>query len=365
MDTLSVAAWRTSVSDAASRSELWSKYRQFFQSRGYTLWIVGRGYNHQPPNDNPRAPDGYSYENEDPIDVTWYWTRTTDNRDVLIVLPSDGVVGENCIEVLRTMATGKNAGIDRNHTLPLLHEIHHENLVFGVFPLVGSSFAPAWFSNIAHALESMSQIMEGVAFLHDHLVVHRDLFLSNFLSSRRDGSWDPEQKQDFLRPRYYIIDFEWAVQFSPDSEPASRTVTGPPLPWDIYRRPPPPEMRSELPYCPFKADVWQVGKSFMGCIVHIEHVVPDVLKLFRQMSADSAEDRPSAREAVTQLNKIRNELPTDILQACIEEFDDYDVNDGFWEYEPFDLYILIKVKNAGPDKGDGDDVQYLTQYLQR
>ncbi|KAJ4000503.1 hypothetical protein F5050DRAFT_1837558 [Lentinula boryana] len=348
MDTLSVAAWRKSADDAASRSELWSKYRQFFQSRGYTLWIVGGGYGHEAPNDNSRAPDGYSYENEfsaytpgprrfgiaSPLHFP---ARTTDNRDVMIVLLSDGIIGRNCVDVLRTMATGKNAGIDRNHTLPLLHEIHYENLVFGVFPLVGSSFAPAWFSNIARALESMSQIMEGVAFLHDHLVVHRDLFLSNFLSSRRDGCWDPEQKQDFLRPRYYIIDFEWAVQFTPDSDPASRTVTGPPLPWDIYRRPPPSEMRSELPYCPFKADVWQVGKSFMACILHIEHVVPDVLKLFRQMTADSAEDRPSAREAVTQLNKIRNELPTDILQACLEEFDDYDVNDGFWEYDSLDL----------------------------
>ncbi|KAJ3798569.1 hypothetical protein GGU11DRAFT_865032, partial [Lentinula aff. detonsa] len=170
-----------------------------------------------------------------------------------------------------------------------------------------------------------------------HLVVHRDLVLSNFLSSRRHGRWDPEQKQYFLPPRYYIIDFEWAVQFSSDSDPASRTVTGPPLPWDIYRRPPPPEMQSELPYCPFKADVWQVGKSFKACILHIEHVVPDVLKLFREMTADSAEDRPSAREAVTQLNKIRDELPTKILQASIEEFDDYDMNDGFWEYDSFDL----------------------------
>ncbi|KAJ3786710.1 hypothetical protein GGU11DRAFT_744173 [Lentinula aff. detonsa] len=349
MDTLSVAAWRKSGNSGVGRAELWSPHRQFFQSCGYTLWILNHGYDHEPPNDNPRAPDGFSYENEFSADMPeprcvsigsplHFPARTTDNRDVLIVLLSDGIVGENCVDVLRKIATGKNAGIDRNHTLPLLDEIHYENLVFGVFPLVGSSFIPAWFSNIAHALESMSQIMEGVAFLHDHLVVHRDLFLSNFLSSRRsDGRWDPEQKQDFLRPRYYIIDFEWAVRFSPDSDPASRTVTGPPLPWDIYRRPPPPEMQSELPYCPFKADVWQVGKSFMGCILHIEHVVPDVLKLFRQMSADSAEDRPSAREAVTQLNKIRNGLPTEILQACIEELYDYDVSDDFREDEFFDL----------------------------
>ncbi|KAJ3723609.1 hypothetical protein DFJ43DRAFT_1201072 [Lentinula guzmanii] len=349
MDPLSMAAWRKSGNSGVGRAELWSPHRQFFQSRGYTLWIVGREYNHEPPNDNPRAPDGFSYENEFSADMPeprcvsigspmHFPARTTDNRDVVIVLLSDGmIVGENCVDVLRKIATGKNAGIDRNHTLPLLDEIHYENLVFGVFPLVGSSFIPAWFSNIAHALESMTPKSWRASHFCMIILWCTDLFLSNFLSSRRHGRWDPEQKQDFLRPRYYIIDFEWAVQFSSDSDPASRTVTGPPLPWDIYRRPPPPEMQSELPYCPFKADVWQVGKSFMGCILHIEHVVPDVLKLFRQMSADSAEDRPSAREAVTQLNKIRNELSTEILQACIEELDDYDVSDDFREHEFFDL----------------------------
>lgn len=78
----------------------------------------------------------------------------------MIVLLSDGVVGPNCVDALREVATGKNAGIDRNHALPMLQEIHHNNLVFGVFPLVGSWFVPAWFVDINHCLEAISQIME-------------------------------------------------------------------------------------------------------------------------------------------------------------------------------------------------------------
>ncbi|KAJ3826933.1 kinase-like domain-containing protein [Lentinula raphanica] len=321
-------SWRNAGVDHESRLELWSPYRQFFQSHGYTLWNVSKHYGHVPPNDNPRAPDGFSYENEYSANAPSEFSigsplhfpaRTTDNRDVMIAFLSDGVVVSNCVKVLRTIATGKNAGIDRNHALPLLHELRHDNMIFGVFPLVGTTFIGTWFVNIAHALEMMSQIMEGIAFLHDHLVAHRDLFFGNFLSSRRHGRWDPARKNDFLRPRYYIIDFEMAVQFSPDSDPATRMVTGPPLPWDIYRRPAPPEMKSDLPYCPFKADVWQVGKTFIALLLHIEHDIPDIIRLLRRMCDDNAEDRPSAREAVDQLNKIRNELPTETLQAPIEE----------------------------------------------
>ncbi|KAE9401103.1 hypothetical protein BT96DRAFT_856830 [Gymnopus androsaceus JB14] len=328
----SLVAWRQAATTADGRAELWQSYAPFFQSKGYRLWKIRGEIYHEPPDDMPRAPDGFSYENEhsanrdhdyDSYAPLHFPARTSDSRDVLIVLLSDGVLGTNCVDVLRTIATGKNAGIDRNHTLPMLHEIHHNNLVFGVFPLVGSLFAPTWFINIEHVLEAMSQIMEGVVFLHDHLVVHRDLFLSNFLSSRRDGFWIPGQNQDFLRPRYYIIDFEWAIRFLPDSDPATRTVVGPPIPWDTYRRPAPPEMQSELPYCPFKADVWQVGKSLIKCVEHIEDIVPGVVQLLQEMSAEKAEERPSAREAVNQLNKIRSELPSHVLQTSFEENFDF------------------------------------------
>ncbi|KAJ3718506.1 hypothetical protein C8R42DRAFT_777936 [Lentinula raphanica] len=68
---------------------------------------------HVPPNDNPRAPDGFSYENEYSANARriCYTASPTDNGDVMIALLSDGVVDSNCIKVLRSIATGKNAGI--------------------------------------------------------------------------------------------------------------------------------------------------------------------------------------------------------------------------------------------------------------
>ncbi|THH20068.1 hypothetical protein EW146_g1250 [Bondarzewia mesenterica] len=173
------------------------------------------------------------------------------------------------------------------------------------------------------ALEATSQIMEGVTFLHNHLVAHRDLFISNFLRSRRNGKYNVSTEKDFLRPRYCIIDFEWAVRFLSSSNPVSRTVVGPPTRWDDYRRPAPPEMRSSQPYCPFKADVWQLGCTFLFCF-QVLHLAswrdnPRNHTALRFMNADSPDARPTARAAVERLNRLRTAIPSNILRQSIDE----------------------------------------------
>lgn len=65
--------------------------------------------------------------------------------------------------------------------------------------------------------------------------------------------------------RYYLNDFEFAVTFDPESDPATRKVVG--LPIDglrtgNYARDIAPEMRTKESYCPFRADIWQMGSLF-------------------------------------------------------------------------------------------------------
>ena len=69
-------------------------------------------------------------------------------------------------------------------------------------------------------------------------------------------------------PRVYLIDFEVAVEFPPDSSPEERVSVGYPsggslVDPDEYTRPIPPELTDrDRGYCPFKLDVWQLGTSF-------------------------------------------------------------------------------------------------------
>jgi len=76
--------------------------------------------------------------------------------------------------------------------------------------------------------------------------------------------------------RYYIIDFEFSVQFLEDSTPEQRVVTGLPALQlgldhpDDYGRELSPEMLLDKPHCPFKLDVYQLGKMhFHASFLHL------------------------------------------------------------------------------------------------
>jgi hypothetical protein len=68
--------------------------------------------------------------------------------------------------------------------------------------------------------------------------------------------------------RYYIIDFELSVRFAEDSTPDQRVVKGLPLLRNGYDHPDDygghisPETLLDAPHCPFKSDVFQLGKVF-------------------------------------------------------------------------------------------------------
>ncbi|KAI0316828.1 hypothetical protein OF83DRAFT_1172512, partial [Amylostereum chailletii] len=61
----SLMEWRTDYS--ISIQDRWYPYRSFFQEHGYILWVKSSYYVNgiipglEPPNDHPRAPDGFSY----------------------------------------------------------------------------------------------------------------------------------------------------------------------------------------------------------------------------------------------------------------------------------------------------------------
>ena len=118
--------------------------------------------------------------------------------------------------------------------------------------------------------------------------------------------------------RYHINDFEFAVTFESHSEPSSQTVTGLPI-TEVrageYGRKPAPEMLSGA-YCPFRADIWQLGTMFnspFGVCVrslvcfslsqlsisqHLDLLSQPIVDLFDIMCSEVPNSRPSASEAL-------------------------------------------------------------------
>ena len=71
----------------------------------------------------------------------------------------------------------------------------------------------------------------------------------------------------------YLIDFEVAVDFSSEMTLEKRLCYELPFGGSFkdpakYGRPLAPEM-TQLPYCPFKLDVWQLGKSYANYRVRV------------------------------------------------------------------------------------------------
>ncbi|KAF8809792.1 hypothetical protein BYT27DRAFT_7135952 [Phlegmacium glaucopus] len=214
--------------------------------------------------------------------------RMRDGHDVIIRVIALGNEGHEHLKILRRIATGKDSLLSTNHALPMLAEFHLEDITFGIFPKVGGAVWQAydyWAQNsVGDILEMIMQMLEALVFIHDLRITHRDAFHDNFVIQ-----WHPESFATMTispsRPRVYLIDLEVAIQFPPECPIDQCVVTGYPLGGSVtdpakYARPHAPEFASGNPYCPFKLDVWQLGKSlenFKSTIPAIDEVLSDMI----------------------------------------------------------------------------------------
>ncbi|EJD37711.1 hypothetical protein AURDEDRAFT_173223 [Auricularia subglabra TFB-10046 SS5] len=166
---------------------------------------------------------------------------------------------------------------------------------------------------------------EGLAFCHERLVAHLDCFDGNWLGNLntyegQEFPYSPPSERRFkpLRSLFpfkiYLIDFECAVSFSPDSVPSTRLVTG--FPSDGYDRPMPPEMEATEPYDPFAVDIWQLGFYFdrLSCLGHL----PASLRaLFSRMRVPVPADRPSAKTVLAELMALRDSFSPEELKMPV------------------------------------------------
>ena len=84
---------------------------------------------------------------------------TDDGRHVVIRLIKKGDQGETHLQVLRRIASGGAALRGDNHTLPVLCEIVHDDMVFVLFPLVSGSFFVR-YERVEDAFKAMTDVLE-------------------------------------------------------------------------------------------------------------------------------------------------------------------------------------------------------------
>ncbi|KZT41919.1 hypothetical protein SISSUDRAFT_1059029 [Sistotremastrum suecicum HHB10207 ss-3] len=330
-----LASWRRfgTAKDDPLASQLWESLRPWLVQNGYHPWQKegGSGLSLLPPSTRPglRSPDGFVYTHPKirmrncyfPCFKAILWpARTTDGRDVVIRLIQKGNDGAEHLNILRTLARGEATFHSTNHCVPLLHELLLGDMIFGVFPYLGDRVDYPWFWDVREAFDFIIQALEGVAYLHEHLVAHLDIdidnFLFNYIGEKRHIN-TPKIKEKFrcyFPVRYYLGDMELSVMFSPDSDPASRKIAGHPLTRigvdpAKYGRELVPEMSGDEPYCPFKADMWQFGNMLGHMFEQFTDLLSDLFVLIGELKSTDPEKRPTATQAMQRAIILREQAP--------------------------------------------------------
>ncbi|OCB91923.1 hypothetical protein A7U60_g791 [Sanghuangporus baumii] len=208
----------------------------------------------------------------------------------------------------------------RNHCVPILDVIRDEsapNSEFLILPLLRPFNIPPFFS-VDEMLDFVKQTLEGLAFMHNVGVAHRDcsdmnimfdgagMYPNGFHASvwnldERGVPTSPRRRSDVASVKYYFTDFGLSSHFA-DGE--ARVVTG----VDGLDR----EVPELLPlnrYDPFPVDVFILGnvlkRNFTTKFLNASFLIP----LVESMTQENSMERPSAAEALAHFERLISSIP--------------------------------------------------------
>ncbi|TDL23964.1 kinase-like protein [Rickenella mellea] len=292
----------------------WRDHADLLETHGYRLRPRFR------PNWKPSwlGTDHDPYQSEDSahllksqiIDAT----RIKDGKAVVIKRITNGAEE---IRVSTFFSTPERLKDRRNHCVPILDHFQdrtQHDLSFIVMPLLRKFDDPP-FQSAGEVIEFMRQLLEGLEFMHEQNVAHRDLAKGNIMmdghalfpkgfhptSQMRDPSThypaEPLRRRDVTELRYYIIDFGISTTFTDPSEP--RLVTG-----TMAQATNIPELSDMKPYDPFAVDVYTLAHVFLDGFMATYTNFSYLLPLMKKMASIKPASRPTAAEARMEFENI-------------------------------------------------------------
>ncbi|KAL1945402.1 hypothetical protein VTO73DRAFT_2253 [Trametes versicolor] len=173
------------------------------------------------------------------------------------------------------------------------------------------------FSVLGDVVDFVTQMLEGLEFLHNQHVAHRDVASLNIMMNGSvlfpqghhpvwtyrspDNVYDLTPLQRMDHPvRYFYVDFGLSVRFQPG---ASTLVVG-----DVGRDAEVPELSWDVPYDPFKADIYALGNLFDKEFEQRYHSLQFLLPLIESMKHKQPEQRLTASELVQIFASTRKTL---------------------------------------------------------
>ncbi|KAG9311898.1 kinase-like domain-containing protein [Chiua virens] len=262
-----------------NRECFWRDRYHFFKSKGYTLrpryhpnWEASWKFSADP------FPDRF----EDSI-IQW--------KGALLDATQEGKGGKSVfikrvdlrthpheVRIASRLGSPDSRNDGRNHCIPVLSvfsDDHDPWFQYIVMPVLRPFNKPT-FTSFGELVDFVDQTLEGLVYIHEQHVTHRDCAAENILMdgsnlykdgwhpmdhwrARDGGDLPPSRKRSEAEIEYYFIDFGLSAEFDPEQH--ERLVTG------RCGRTQAPEQISGLPYDPFKLDVYYLGRVYQTKIV--------------------------------------------------------------------------------------------------
>ncbi|CAA7259338.1 unnamed protein product [Cyclocybe aegerita] len=210
------------------------------------------------------------------------------------------------IDILRLFASPELSRDRANHVvqvLDILQDPFKPGMEFIVMPLLRRYDDPE-FGAIGEVVDFVTQVLQGLAFIHSHNVAHNDCTGNNIVMDARPifpNGWHPIS--DLYTPdysgytrslsridhpvRYYFIDFGLSHRFLPGQRHVVKDYGG--ADQDV------PEYEVLNPYDPFKADIYTLANIFMKKF-HQKYVGLEFMgDLVSYMRVEKPSKRPTAQ----------------------------------------------------------------------
>ncbi|KAI0049758.1 hypothetical protein FA95DRAFT_1571003 [Auriscalpium vulgare] len=229
------------------------------------------------------------------------------------------------IDLAQSLVTEALLSNDMNHCVPILDAIQdpvEQDTWLMVMPYL-CPFDDPPFGAVGEVLDFVRQTLEGLLFLHNQGVAHRDCAAANIMMDGRplypNGHHPLRRKYtpDAIFPanplsridhpvRYYFIDFGISTRFRRGASPF---VTG-----RKGRDKELPELSDDVPYDAFKADIFILGNLYKKEFLLKYHGVDFLAPLINSMTQQVASSRPGAEVALAEFRRMSFSLTSTELR---------------------------------------------------
>ncbi|KAI0744026.1 hypothetical protein C8Q80DRAFT_1184592, partial [Daedaleopsis nitida] len=233
------------------------------------------------------------------------------------------------VEVAQYLYSEELRSDPRNHTIPLLDVLavpDDPTLTVLVMPLMRACGSPRW-DTVGEVIAFVKQALEGLQFMHEHHVAHRDCMAPNIMydprpmypqmyhPQRTDLSRDFKRKAKHTtrtaRPvKYYFIDFGLSRRYSPeDGPPREHPIQGGDKSVPEFK-----DWKGDL-LDPFPTDIYYIGNMVRTTVLQRFRGLEFMNGLVQDMVRTDPSQRPTIQEVTRRFDEIVQPLSQRTLRS--------------------------------------------------